>query len=470
MKRYGNLWDKLISWDNLVLAAHKAHKGKRSKRCVQQFEFNLEAELLCLQYELMEGTYTPGEFRTHWIVRPKPRKISAAPYRDRVVHHALMNVLEPILDGHFHPHSFACRKGKGTHAAADRLQMLMKSNKYALQGDIRKFFPSIDHEILKSKFRRLIKDGRVLDLMDLVVDQSNQQENVEFYFAGDNLFTLFERRKGLPIGNLTSQWFANWYLNDLDHYVTKTLGCGNYVRYCDDFIVLDSDRNRLVEVRENVKATLAKDRLMLHANKLFIKPVSAGITFVGFRSWPHFRLVRKDNIRNFNKKINWMKKAYASEIVSFDDVKASINSWMAHVSHANSRKLVQRVSKNWTFTRAAADQQPRNPRRQLEQQRQQLPVCESQQEQPEQYEQQYRISGLPSPGFPALSDIIAWNHYVYGYSECGIESPGCCPELAKCKLCGRILTRSDRAGKFFTEGSIWLHKTKSNAAKYLYEV
>jgi RNA-directed DNA polymerase len=112
MKRYGNLWDALVSWENLLLAARKARRGKRDRSAVQRFEFDLEANLLALQKEMMNGFYSPGDFRTHWISRPKPRLISAAPYRDRVVHHALMNVLEPILERHFHPHSYACREGK----------------------------------------------------------------------------------------------------------------------------------------------------------------------------------------------------------------------------------------------------------------------------------------------------------------------------------------------------------------------
>ena len=153
MKRYGKLWDKLIGWDNLVLAASKAQRGKRDRLAVQQFNFHQEKQLVQLQIELERGFYRPGEFRSHWITRPKPRLISAAPYRDRVVHHALMNVLESILDRHFHPHSYACRQGKGTHAAANRLQLLMRRNRYVLQCDIRKYFPSIDHSILKATFR-----------------------------------------------------------------------------------------------------------------------------------------------------------------------------------------------------------------------------------------------------------------------------------------------------------------------------
>jgi retron-type reverse transcriptase len=135
MKRYGNLWEKLISWDNLLLAARKARRGKRDRVAVQRFEFDVERQLVAIQMELTGGTYRPGEFSTHWIMRPKPRLISAAPYRDRVVHHALMNVLEPILDRHFHPHSYACRKDKGTHAAASRLQGLFRRYRYFAQFD-----------------------------------------------------------------------------------------------------------------------------------------------------------------------------------------------------------------------------------------------------------------------------------------------------------------------------------------------
>jgi retron-type reverse transcriptase len=242
MKRYGNLWDSLISWENLVHAARKARRGKRSRYSVQIFEFQLEKALLHLQTELRQQTYRPGRFSTHWIYEPKKRLISAAPYRDRVVHHALMNILEPILDQHFHSNSYACRKNKGTHKAADRLQQLMKSNRYVLQCDIQKFFPSIDHEVLKSLFRRLIKDARVLALMDLIVDGSNDQPSEVLWFDGDDLFSPLEHRKGLPIGNLTSQWFANWYLNGLDHFITSRLGLGAYVRYCDDFILLNNDK------------------------------------------------------------------------------------------------------------------------------------------------------------------------------------------------------------------------------------
>lgn len=426
MKRYGNLWEKLISWENLVLAARKAQRGKRARECVQRFNFRQEQELLGLSAELKSQSYQPGQFTTHWIYRPKPRLISAAPYRDRVVHHALMNILEPILDRHFHPDSYACRKTKGTHAAANRLQSLMHRYKYALQCDIRKFFPSIDHSLLKETFRRLIKDRKVLWLMDLIVDHSNEQEEVFDWFDGDGLFTPLEHQKGLPIGNLTSQWFANWMLNDLDHYITSRLGIGGYMRYCDDFVLLHNDRGLLKETIKQVTGYLGGRRLRLHRRKLFVRPVRAGLTFVGYRIWPTHRLLRKDNVRGFRRRLNWMKKAYASGEIDWPNVKLRLDSWLGHAQHADCKKLLRRLSREWKFKRGGTDNVSCSARGQLEQQCEQLPGGEPQQQQAEQPQQQRLSFG------PALSieqECSARNHVVYGLRERGFGSPGSVPEL-----------------------------------------
>ena len=351
MRRHSGLWARVVAWDNLRLAARKARRGKRDRGDVQCFEFDEEAELWRLQGELIERTYQPGPFRSHWITRPKPRLISAAPYRDRVVHHALMNVLEPILDQHFHPYSYACRKGKGTHAAADRLQSLMGRFHYLSQCDIRKYFPSIDHDILKGLFRRLIKDRQVLYLMDLIVDCSNEQEAVIDYFQGDDLFTPHERRRGLPIGNLTSQWFANWYMTGLDHYLTSHLRCHGYVRYCDDFVLLDNDRHTLAERLSAIRDWLSRIRLRLKRERVPVIPVQAGLTFVGYRIWATHRLVCKRNIRQFRRRVQWMRKAYAEGIIDWCDVKPRLDSWMGHARQANSERLLRRISRDWAFTR-----------------------------------------------------------------------------------------------------------------------
>ena len=234
------------------------------------------------------------------------------------------------------------------------------------------------------------------------------------WFDGDDLFSPVSRAKGLPIGNLTSQWFANWYLNDLDHFVTKYLGVGNYVRYCDDFLLLSNNRQTLIDARNSIKLKLQNDRLKLHENKLFIKPTKAGITFVGYRIWPEFRLLPKNNIRAFRRRVRWMQCAYTMRLIGFCDIKPRIDSWMAHASHANSRNLFKRLSKDWKFTRAMTEKLSCSPRRQLEQQRQQLSGCQSQQQQPRQPQQQQRVSGLCFRFFPALSEEIAQNCIIHG--------------------------------------------------------
>lgn len=428
MKRYGGLWEGLVSWPNLVLAARKAQRGKRGRHAVQAFNFALESELLGIQRELASGTHRPGLFRTRRIVVPKPRIISAAPYRDRVVHHALMNVLEPILDRHFHPDSYACRKGKGTHAAADRLQALMRRNTYALQCDVRKFFPSIDHELLKATFRRLIKDRRVLGLMDLIVDSSNDQEPVVAWFEGDGLLTPLERRHGLPIGNLTSQWFANWMLNDLDHFVTSGLGIGAYVRYCDDFVLLHADRDVLRAAVARVRDRLAMARLRLHERKVLVRPVATGMTFVGYRMWSTHRLIRKENVRRFRRRVRWMREAYAAGRIGWRDIRPRLASWIGHARQADSERLLRRLCREWRFSRGGAEHGACSSGRLVEQQRQQPALCEPQQQQPRQQLEQQRFPVGPALSFDAWRQ--ARNRAVHGSRERGLENPGSVPVLA----------------------------------------
>ncbi|MBV8780211.1 MAG: RNA-dependent DNA polymerase [Phycisphaerae bacterium] len=375
MKRIGNLWDELISWPNLMLAAKKAQRGKRERSCVQRFAFSIERELHRLHAELRDGGYRPGGFHEHWITRPKPRLISAAPYRDRVVHHALMNILEPVLEKRFSPFSFACRKEKGTHAAADHLQAMMRRYRFVMQCDIRKFFPSIDHEILKRKLKRIIKDQRVLELMDLIVDSSNPQESRVEYFAGDDLWTPVLRPHGLPIGNLTSQWFANWMLNDLDHLVKGDLGIGGYVRYCDDFVLLDDDRDKLRAARSAIDERLADDRLRLHSDKVRLVAVERGITFVGYRVWPKHRLLRKENVRSFRRRVRWMRLGYGRGEIQWEQIKPRLASWMGHARQANSERLIRRLSREWHFTRGGVEGSC-FAGRVVEQQSAQLPLCQ----------------------------------------------------------------------------------------------
>jgi retron-type reverse transcriptase len=178
MKRFGNLWERIISFENLLMAAHAAARGKRFKPGIARFFFNLEPELLRLQEELSSKTYCPGPYRTFTIYEGKARQISAAPFRDRLVHHALTGILEPIFERSFIHDSYACRKGKGTHAAVDRCQGFARRFRYVLKADVRKYFPSIDHAILKRLVARKIKDPNVLWLVGRIIDHSNPQESV----------------------------------------------------------------------------------------------------------------------------------------------------------------------------------------------------------------------------------------------------------------------------------------------------
>ena len=203
MKTYKNLYPQITAFDNLLKAAYKAQKGKRNRPDALQFFFKLEENLFQLQQELESQTYQPSKYKTFYIYDPKKRMISAAPFRDRVIHHALCNITEPLFEKTFIFDSYANRKGKGMHKAIERYQQYACKYPYVLKCDIRKFFPSLDHDILKSELRWKIQCPKTLWLMDSIIDNSNLQEEHIVYFSQDDLFTPYSRRKGLPIGNLT---------------------------------------------------------------------------------------------------------------------------------------------------------------------------------------------------------------------------------------------------------------------------
>ncbi len=212
MKSYNYLYNQICSFENLLLAARKAQRGKRFKEYTSRFNFNLENELITLQQELIDKTYQPGPYTEFYIYDAKKRKISAAPYRDRIVHHALCNIIEPIFNKSMIYDTYANRQDKGTHKAILRFQSFSRKNRYVFKYDIKKYFPSIDHEILLDTLFDKIQCKDTQWLIKVIIDNSNPQEEVLDYFNGDDLFTPIMRRKGLPLGNLTSQFFANVYL------------------------------------------------------------------------------------------------------------------------------------------------------------------------------------------------------------------------------------------------------------------
>lgn len=238
MKRATKLFDKICDIQNLHEAYYKASKSKRLSAEVMIFNQNYEQNLEKLRCSLIEGCYKHGKYRQFTIIDPKERIISAAPFADRIVHHAIINVLEPVFERQFIFHTYACRSGKGTHAAARYAFRKAKSCKYFLKLDVRKYFDSINHSILKNFLCRIIKDSRCLALLFGVIDT---------YCVNQNELNVSDK-KGLPIGNLTSQFFANFYLSSLDHFVLEQLKPCGYVRYMDDIVVFENSKDRLKSI------------------------------------------------------------------------------------------------------------------------------------------------------------------------------------------------------------------------------
>lgn len=341
MKRYGNLYHRIYAFDNLWLAAQKAQRGKRSRPEVARFNLALEAELFELRDQLRQQSYLPGAYRQFAIYEPKLRLISAAPYRDRVVHHAVCNVVEPIFDSTFIFDSYACRKGKGTHLAVERFSRFASGYKYLLKADILKYFPSIDHRILKSLFRRKIKDPKVWWLMDRVEDSGNPQPWVLSYFQGDDLLTPLQRRRGIPIGNLSSQFFANLYLNPMDHFIKEQLGARAYLRYCDDFAIFSDNKDWLHQVLLELTDFLDRHlRLKLHPVKCRIHQVKEGIGFLGFRIFPTHRRVLRSSVIRFRRRYANFGQLGRSAGFRLN----SIQSWLAHIGWADSYGLKRQLA------------------------------------------------------------------------------------------------------------------------------
>jgi RNA-directed DNA polymerase len=353
-KTYKHLYPQVYSFENLYLAYRKARRGgKRKHDAVAAFEYRLEDNLWALHAELRDRTYCPGPYRNFvvgpWrrgrLWAPKRRLISAAPFRDRVVHHALCNVIQPIFEARFIYDSYACRVGKGTHAAVDRCQEFARRRRYVLQCDVRQFFPSVDHQILRRMLARHIADPHVLWLIDRILESSVGVIAGEYkmvWFPGDELFAA-ARPRNLPIGNLTSQFWANVYLNSLDQFVKQRLRCRCYVRYCDDFLLFHDDKAVLHEWRGDIVEHLATLRLTLHEARAVVYPVRTGIPFLGFRIFPHHRRLLHSKVHAFARRLRWLRVGYEAGDLTAEQVRFSVQGWLAHASHAQTYRLRRRL-------------------------------------------------------------------------------------------------------------------------------
>ena len=264
MKRYNFLFDQITDYNNIRLAFLKAIRGNRNSPSVINFCKNIDKNLSVLRDKLLSPDCPWGGYTSFLITDPKLRVISCAPIEQRIMHHAIMNVIESILERSLIYHSYACRKGKGTHAAVLYSFARSKTHPWYLKLDVRKYFDSIDHQILKTKLRRLIKDIRVIALLDGIIDSYETKPG-----------------KGVPIGNLTSQFFANMYLSGLDHYVLEKLHASGYCRYMDDFVLWSSSQAKLKEMFECVNEYADKKLSLVLKQPVFGKSV-IGLPFLGF--------------------------------------------------------------------------------------------------------------------------------------------------------------------------------------------
>ncbi|MFA5019465.1 MAG: reverse transcriptase domain-containing protein [Candidatus Pacearchaeota archaeon] len=338
MRTYKHIYPQICNLSNLILAWRKARKGKTKKHYVMEFEKDTIGNLLALQEELKNQTYSPKPLITFILRDPKTRKISKADFRDRIVHHAIVRILEPIFDKTFIYDSCANRKRKGNLFAIKRFKKFIKKvsrngktngwfninqvKGYCLKADIKHYFEEVNHEILLSIIKRKIKDEKVIWLINKILKNSDNN------------------KKGMPLGNLTSQFFANIYLNELDYFVKHKLKAKYYVRYVDDFVLLNNSKAQLKLWMEDIEHFLIDNlNLELHKQKSKIIPLSRGIDFVGFRNFYYYRLVRTRNIRNIRNKINDYKKFK----ISYVNILDSFQGWQAYAMWADCYNLINKL-------------------------------------------------------------------------------------------------------------------------------
>jgi len=345
MKIYKNVFEKIISLENLFSAWDKFKSDKQKKRDVQQFEWQLEENIFKLHRDLKYRRYKHGVYASFYIQDPKQRHIHKATVRDRVLHHAVFTVFNPIFEPTFISNSLSCRIGKGTHKGIDILDKILRqisSNAFkpcfALKCDIKKFFETVDHKILFNIIQKRVKDNDALWLLEEIIESFTSR------------YSTLSTRKGLPIGNLTSQLFANIYLNEFDQFVKQRLKIKHYVRYTDDFIIVAGDKfyleNIIVPIRSFLTEKLA---LELHPKKITIRKFHQGIDFLGYIVLPYYRLLRTKTRQRIFKKLKKRVEEYKRGVVSEQTLEQSLQSHLGVLSHADTYKLGQELKNQFWF-------------------------------------------------------------------------------------------------------------------------
>ena len=329
-----NVFSEIILLDNLFSAWQEFCRGKKKRIDVQQFEFNLEDNLFQLHQELKAKTYQHSHYTPFYIQDPKLRRIHKANIYDRVLHQAIFRVLYLIFDNAFIFDSYSCRLNKGTHRAVNRLEKFARKlsknnhkNIFALKCDIKKFFDSVDQEILLALIKKKIKDNNTLWLIEKIIKSFKK-----------------ERNKGLPLGNVTSQLFANIYLNELDQFVKRKLKIRYYLRYCDDFVILGETKEYLSELVYLIDKFLKqKLKLTLHSDKIIMKKYHQGIDFLGYVVLPHYRALRIKNKRRMFKKIKKKHQDLEANLISKKSFNQSLQSYFGVLKHCQGHKIKKKI-------------------------------------------------------------------------------------------------------------------------------
>lgn len=315
MKRHGNLWPHVTAPETIELAYRRARQGKTWQRTVQRVDKDKDAVLAHVRELLVTKTFTTSEYRTKTISEPKERTIYILPFSpDRIVQHAVMAVVAPIWDAMFDHGSFACRPGRGQHAASRKVMQYVRRYPYVLQADVRKFYPSIDHDVAMEIVERKIKDPDVLWLLN-------------------DIIRSFPGGKNAPIGNLTSQWFGNLYLNELDRFIREA-GVTAYARYNDDFLVFGDDKKILHRI-QNAARTFLSDSLKLTMAKDRVYPTHTGVDFVGYRHFPKKILVRKSTARRMKQRLSRLRYEIATHQIERDRARSTVASILGWLQWAN---------------------------------------------------------------------------------------------------------------------------------------
>jgi len=345
MKIHKDIFNKIVSAENLFSAWDKFKPDKQKKQDVQQFEWRLEENIFRLHRELKNKTYKHGAYVSFYIHDPKQRRIHKAVVRDRILHHAIFNIVDPIFEPTFISNSMSCRIDKGTHKGVYNLYAkLRRVSKngfkpcFVLKCDIKKFFETVDHSKLLSILRGRIKDKDATWLLTEIIESfSSQYSNIFF-------------KKGLPIGNLTSQLFANIYLNEFDQFIKQNLRIKNYIRYTDDFVIISTDRNYLEILVPQIRAFLSDElRLELHPKKVSIRKFSQGVDFLGYITLPYHRVLRTKTKKRIFKKFKRRVFEYRTGIITEQTLNQSLQSYLGALSHANAHTLSDELKNQLWF-------------------------------------------------------------------------------------------------------------------------